>query len=90
MDSTGNLYIVDTGNYRIRKVSSGVITTVAGADPNTSGQFLNPLLPYGVAVGSDGRLHARRARAPCRWRDRSRQLCTARATVSTSSSGIPG
>src|SRR5262245_60184196 len=30
VDSVGNLYIADAFNYRIRKVSNGVITTVAG------------------------------------------------------------
>jgi uncharacterized protein (TIGR03437 family) len=30
VDSTGKLYIADYGNYRIRMVSGGVITTVAG------------------------------------------------------------
>src|ERR1700732_3711657 len=29
-DSNGALYIADTGNHRIRKVSGGVITTIAG------------------------------------------------------------
>jgi uncharacterized protein (TIGR03437 family) len=30
VDSTGNLYIADQGNRRIRKVSNGIITTIAG------------------------------------------------------------
>ena len=63
VDSTGNVYISDTGNHRIRKVApSGVITTVAGtgADgfagdggPATQAQ-LN--LPFQVAVDSAGNL----------------------------------
>ena len=36
VDSAGNLYIADSGNNRIRKVSNGVITTVAG---NGTGGF---------------------------------------------------
>ncbi|MGA2712967.1 MAG: NHL repeat-containing protein [Bryobacteraceae bacterium] len=37
VDSAGNLYIADTGNGRIRKVSNGMITTVAGdGDPNNT------------------------------------------------------
>ena len=33
VDSAGNLYIADTYNRRVRKVSDGVITTVAGRGP---------------------------------------------------------
>ncbi len=63
VDSAGNLYIADTFNDRIRKVSGGVITTVAGNGtsgvngeniPATTAQ-LN--WPYGVAVDSAGNLY---------------------------------
>jgi uncharacterized protein (TIGR03437 family) len=63
VDSAGNLYIADADNNRIRKVSDGVITTVAGNGtegfsgdngPATSAQLYNP---YGVAVDSAGNLY---------------------------------
>ncbi len=63
MDSAGNLYIADTGNNRIRKVSNGVITTVAGngtlgfsgdSGPATSAELNDP---DGVAVDSAGNLY---------------------------------
>ena len=56
VDSSGNLYIADWGNNRIREVSKGIIRTVAGTGtagysgnggPATSAQINNP---YGVAV----------------------------------------
>jgi len=62
VDSAGNLYIADSGNNRVRKVSNGVITTVAGNGtynfsgdngPATSAQ----LDPEGVAVDSAGNLY---------------------------------
>src|SRR5271157_5260563 len=63
VDSAGNLYIVDQYNYRIRKVSNEVITTVAGNGthgfsgdngPATSAQFRfsNGGVPIGLAVDS--------------------------------------
>ena len=62
-DGAGNVYVADTGNYTIRKISpSGVVTTLAGsagqpggADGNgTTARFSNP---YGVAVDTSGNLY---------------------------------
>ncbi len=62
VDSAGNLYIADYGNHCIRKVSNGVITTVAGIcvdsgfggdnGPATSAQLAGP---SGVAVDPSGK-----------------------------------
>lgn len=62
-DSSGNLYIADSFNNRIRKVSGGTITTVAGNGTGgysgdkaaaTSAELLSPA---GVAVDSSGNLY---------------------------------
>ena len=63
VDASGNIYIADTLNFRIRKVSNGVITTVAGngtvgsagdLGPATSAQLYGPTA---VAVDSSGNLY---------------------------------
>jgi NHL repeat len=62
-DSQGNLYIADTDNCHVRKVSSGTITTVAGTGtcgfnglngPATSAQLA---FPDSVAVDSAGNIY---------------------------------
>ncbi len=60
-DATGNLYIADTDNHRIRKVDAlGIITTVAGdgtagdGGPAAAAQLNSP---SGVAVDADGNLY---------------------------------
>jgi len=65
VDMAGNLYIADTGNHRIRKVSvaSGVITTIsgtsAGADTADGVPVVNAELdtPVALAVDSDGNVY---------------------------------
>jgi uncharacterized protein (TIGR03437 family) len=63
VDAAGNLYIADTGNNRVRKVSIGVITTVAGTGiegfsgdggPATSAQMS---FPDGVTLDAAGNLY---------------------------------
>jgi trimeric autotransporter adhesin len=63
VDGSGNLFISDNINRRVRKVStSGIITTVAGNGTSgfsgDGGQATNAALwnPYGVAVDSSGNL----------------------------------
>jgi sugar lactone lactonase YvrE len=66
VDSSGNVYVADTGNQRIRKITpNGTVTTLAGdaddeggggyADGNgTAASFSNP---SGVAVDSSGNVY---------------------------------
>jgi uncharacterized protein (TIGR03437 family) len=63
VDSAGNLYIADTQNARVRKVSGGTISTVAGSGTSgfggdggaATGAQLNA--PFGVALDAAGNLY---------------------------------
>jgi uncharacterized protein (TIGR03437 family) len=63
VDSSGNIYVADTANSRVRKISAGVISTVAGTGtqgyggdggPATSAQLNSPT---GLALDSAGDLY---------------------------------
>jgi DNA-binding beta-propeller fold protein YncE len=62
VDSAGNVYVADTGNYTIRKITSaGVVTTLAGSAGNSgstdaTGSSARFYEPQGVAVNSAGTL----------------------------------
>jgi len=63
IDNNGNLYIADSGDCRIRKVSStGIISTVAGNGKcgvsGDGGTATNAqIYPYGITVDNDGNLY---------------------------------
>jgi sugar lactone lactonase YvrE len=63
MDNSGNFYIADTTNHRIRKISAGIITTLSGTGSAgyggdggvaTSGQLSTPT---GIAVDGSGNIY---------------------------------
>uniref|UniRef100_UPI004049C03A LamG-like jellyroll fold domain-containing protein n=1 Tax=Flavobacterium sp. TaxID=239 RepID=UPI004049C03A len=62
VDASGNVYVADTSNQRIRKITpAGVVTTIAGSGATgtndamgTSAQFNQP---YGLALDGNGKLY---------------------------------
>jgi hypothetical protein len=92
VDATGNLYIADTFNSRIRKVSAaGIITTVAGngsigysgdSSPATSARLSYPL---GVAVDATGNLYIADS-----YNHRIRKVSAAGIITTVAGNGSPG
>ena len=61
VSNIGNVYIPDTDNHRIRKVSTGIITTIAGtgstgySGDNGAATSATLYYPRGVALDASGR-----------------------------------
>jgi uncharacterized protein (TIGR03437 family) len=62
-DAAGNLYVADSGNHRIRKITNGIISTIAGngsrGTAGNNGPAINAQLdlPLGLAVDSSGSVY---------------------------------
>ena len=62
VDSSGNVYVADTGNHKIRKITpAGVVTTFAGSgDANSTdgtGTAASFNAPKGIAIDSSGNVY---------------------------------
>lgn len=63
VDASGNVYIADSHNHRIRKVSGGVITTIAGtgtagfSGDGAAATAAQLALPSGIAVDATGNIY---------------------------------
>ena len=87
IDANGVLYIADTYNQRVRKVSAGVIGTIAGGGVADGGPAAFGLTnePYGAVKDANGNLYVVEARG-----HRVRKI-TPSGTLSTfAGTGVPG
>ena len=90
LDATGNLYVADTGNHAIRKVTpDGVVTTLAGTGvpgwrdgPGAQAQFDGPM---GLAIDQAGRVIVADA-----YNDRIRAIAPDGQVTTLAGGALPG
>lgn len=90
LDAQGNLYVADTGNHAIRKISpQGAVSTLAGDGTpgfaDGAGALARFNGPMGVAVASDGRVYVADT-----WNDRIRVIATDGTVTTLAGGGSPG
>ncbi|HRG48615.1 MAG TPA: NHL repeat-containing protein, partial [Leptospiraceae bacterium] len=89
-DGSGNLYIADQGNHKIRKITSGgVVTTFAGSgtqgSSDATGTSASFSSPRGIAVDGSGNVFV----ADC-WNNKIRKITSGGVVTTFAGSGTQG
>lgn len=89
VDHDGNIYVADAGNHRVRKISGGLISTIAGGGssmgddgPATDGQLDDPI---GVSVDKAGNVYV-----TDRGQSRIRKISTVNIISTITGTGVDG
>lgn len=90
VDASGTVYVADTGNHRIRKITSaGVVSTLAGSGSagfvDGSGSTAKFSSPYGLAVDGSGNVYVTDSS-----NNRIRKVTSAGAVSTLAGSGVAG
>ncbi|HEY1716827.1 MAG TPA: LamG-like jellyroll fold domain-containing protein [Verrucomicrobiae bacterium] len=96
LDTSGNIYVADTQNQVIRKITpAGVVSTLAGQpgvpnEQNGTGNQALFIVPYGIAADSFGNLYVTENSANTSFSGSIRKVTPAGVVTTVAGTGVPG